>query len=84
MTGTGNNTYLCSRLLVDAGVGKPAHVDAIAGALGDEPLERVIVTHGHADHASGVPALRARWPQDGTPLPTVMLSPSAPDASTSS
>jgi ribonuclease/clavin/mitogillin len=72
MTGTGNNTYLCSGIgksgnrgasLIDAGVGAPEHIEAIAAALKGEPLERVIVTHGHADHSSGVPALRARWPQ---------------------
>ena len=48
--------------LIDAGVGAPAHVEAIAQALGGRPLQRVLVTHGHPDHASGVPALRARWP----------------------
>ena len=66
MTGRGNNTWLLDGAvpaLVDAGVGVPEHVDAIARALGDRPLARVLVTHGHADHASGVPALRARWPR---------------------
>jgi glyoxylase-like metal-dependent hydrolase (beta-lactamase superfamily II) len=65
LTGRGNNTWLLDGALpalVDAGVGAPAHVEAIADALGDRPLARVLVTHGHADHASGVPALRARWP----------------------
>jgi glyoxylase-like metal-dependent hydrolase (beta-lactamase superfamily II) len=65
LTGRGNNTWLLDGLvpaLVDAGIGAPAHVDAIADALGGRTLSRVLVTHGHADHASGVPALRARWP----------------------
>jgi glyoxylase-like metal-dependent hydrolase (beta-lactamase superfamily II) len=65
MTGAGNNTWLidgAEPALIDAGVGEAAHVDAIARALGRRSLARVIVTHGHADHASGVPALRARWP----------------------
>ena len=65
MTGAGNNTYLLEGIeptLVDAGIGTPGHIEAIAAALADRPLNRVIVTHGHADHASGVPALRARWP----------------------
>lgn len=65
MTGAGNNTYLIDGArpaLVDAGIGAPGHIDALAAALGARPLARVIVTHGHADHASGVPALRARWP----------------------
>lgn len=65
MTGPGNNTWLlmgAEPTLIDAGVGKPEHVDAIARALDGRPLARVLVTHGHPDHASGVPALRARWP----------------------
>lgn len=65
LTGAGNNTWLLDGrepTLIDAGVGVPAHVDAIAAHLGGRPLARVVVTHGHADHAAGVPALRARWP----------------------
>lgn len=65
MTGRGNNTWLLpgrEPTLIDAGVGMPGHIDAIAGALNGVPLRRVLVTHGHADHSSGVPALRARWP----------------------
>src|SRR5262245_15451780 len=65
LTGSGNNTWLldgAEPTLVDAGIGAPAHVEAVAMALGGRPLARVIVTHGHADHASGVPALRSRWP----------------------
>ena len=66
MTGLGNNTWLIDGVepaLIDAGVGVPEHIDAIAAVLGDRPLRRVIVTHGHSDHSSGVPALRARWGQ---------------------
>jgi len=65
MTGRGNNTWLldgAEPALIDAGVGESSHIDAIARALGGRPLVRVLVTHGHADHASGVPALQARWP----------------------
>jgi glyoxylase-like metal-dependent hydrolase (beta-lactamase superfamily II) len=40
----------------------PSHAAAVAAALGGRPLARVLVTHGHPDHASGVPALRERWP----------------------
>ena len=65
MTGDGNNTWLIDGrepTLIDAGVGLAAHVEAIARALDGRVLARVLVTHGHADHASGVPALRERWP----------------------
>lgn len=65
LTGPGNNTYLvdgAEPTLIDAGVGHPDHVDELARVLGGRDLARVIVTHGHPDHASGVPALRARWP----------------------
>ena len=72
LTGRGNNTYLLSNaamgqwgneaILVDAGVGVPAHLDALAAALDGRPLTQIVVTHGHSDHASGVPAIRERWP----------------------
>ena len=64
-TGPGNNTYLldgAEPTLVDAGVGNAGHVNAIAERLQGRALTRVLVTHGHPDHASGVPALRERWP----------------------
>jgi glyoxylase-like metal-dependent hydrolase (beta-lactamase superfamily II) len=65
LTGPGNNTYLfegAEPTLIDAGVGETEHVDAIAAHLNGIPLARVLVTHGHPDHAAGVPALRERWP----------------------
>lgn len=66
LTGTGNNTWLLDGrepALIDAGVGAAEHLDAIARHLGGRDLVRVLVTHGHADHASGGPALCARWPR---------------------
>ena len=63
---SGNNTWLvdgAEPLLVDAGVGEPSHLDAIARALNGRPLARVFVTHAHRDHSAGVPHLRSRWPR---------------------
>jgi glyoxylase-like metal-dependent hydrolase (beta-lactamase superfamily II) len=65
LTGSGNNTWLidgAEPTLVDAGVGSPEHLQAIGAALAGRPLARVLVTHGHPDHAAGIPALRAAWP----------------------
>lgn len=61
---TGNNTWLIpgrEPALVDAGTGRPEHVDAVAAALDGAPLARVLITHWHPDHVSGLPALRERW-----------------------
>jgi glyoxylase-like metal-dependent hydrolase (beta-lactamase superfamily II) len=47
--------------LFDAGVGRAEHLDALAATAPSGPA-RVIVSHAHSDHASGAPALAARWP----------------------
>ena len=65
LTGRGNNTWLLDGTeptLIDAGLGRSDHLEALADALKGRSLVRVLVTHGHADHASGAPALRSRWP----------------------
>jgi glyoxylase-like metal-dependent hydrolase (beta-lactamase superfamily II) len=69
MTGEGNNTYLVAgtggtAALIDAGVGQPEHLTALAEHLVAErcELHHVLVTHGHADHASGAPSLASRHP----------------------
>jgi glyoxylase-like metal-dependent hydrolase (beta-lactamase superfamily II) len=62
---TGNNTYLIPGAvptLIDAGVGNADHLDAISRALDGRDLAVVLLTHGHVDHASGVPRVRERWP----------------------
>jgi glyoxylase-like metal-dependent hydrolase (beta-lactamase superfamily II) len=62
---TGNNTWLLRGrvpTLIDAGVGNPAHLDALERALDGMPLALVLVTHEHVDHLSGAPALLDRWP----------------------
>lgn len=66
-TGEGNNTYLLGgpeAVLIDAGTGDPRHCDDLAAALARHQarLAAVFVTHGHSDHASGVDAIAARWP----------------------
>jgi glyoxylase-like metal-dependent hydrolase (beta-lactamase superfamily II) len=64
MTGEGNWTYLIGNrhpVLIDAGVGEAAHLDAIAAAAPNGP-SLVVVTHAHSDHVAGAPAIHARWP----------------------
>ncbi|MEQ1868832.1 MAG: MBL fold metallo-hydrolase [Vicinamibacterales bacterium] len=68
MTGHGNWTYLImgggSAALIDAGVGRPEHLAAIAGTLAasGSTLDTLIVTHGHNDHVNGTPHLQAAYP----------------------
>jgi len=70
MTASGNNTYLLTgpdgtAALVDAGIGHEQHLAEIASQLEAARcrLREVLVTHGHADHASGAPALAVRHPE---------------------
>lgn len=63
MTGPGNNTYLIDgadhMTLIDAGIGDAEHAGELSGYLAAhaKPLAEVLVTHVHADHASGAPHL---------------------------
>jgi glyoxylase-like metal-dependent hydrolase (beta-lactamase superfamily II) len=63
-TGGGNWTYLvpgATPVLIDAGVGNQAHLDALGAEVPAGPAE-VVVTHAHSDHASGAVVIGARWP----------------------
>lgn len=74
LTGAGNNTYLLPGLeptLIDAGTGQDTHLLALAAKLDEsnarlsqkkDLLAKVLVTHCHSDHVSGVPAIAERWP----------------------
>ena len=65
MTGSGNWTYLLpgsSPLLIDAGIGRAGHLDALFAQVPAGPAA-VLVTHAHPDHASGAPAIAARAPR---------------------
>ena len=65
-TGAGNNTWLLSGrepALIDAATGEPGHLAALDAALAGAALSRVLVTHGHVDHAAGATGLAARRPE---------------------
>lgn len=57
----GNNAYLLSGpdregvTIIDA----PGGAEAILAAVGDRPIERIVVTHSHFDHWLGFDVLRA-------------------------
>jgi glyoxylase-like metal-dependent hydrolase (beta-lactamase superfamily II) len=64
-TGDGNWTWLLRGrvpTLIDTGTGDPRHLDEVERALDGQALTQVLVTHSHGDHASGAPALAARFP----------------------
>lgn len=65
LTGDGNWTYFIDGdppVLIDAGVGTPAHLEAIDAAASARDLH-LVVTHAHSDHIAGAPAIRERRPR---------------------
>lgn len=58
MTLDGTNTYLAGGWVVDPGPDDPRHREAILAAARG-PIEGIALTHGHADHTDGAPALAA-------------------------
>lgn len=77
MTGPGTNSYLVDSpagtdvAIIDPGPALPAHLDALAAAVGGRRVRALVVTHTHADHSPGVAALRERYgaPRVGLPSP---------------
>ena len=64
-TGAGNWTYLIpgpAPVLFDAGVGARRAISRRWRPRCLPGPARVVVSHAHPDHASGAPALAARWP----------------------
>ena len=68
LTGSGNTTWLIPGrvpVLIDAGTGDERFLEHLSAALAGTRLARVLVTHGHGDHASGAAAIAARMPHVG-------------------
>jgi glyoxylase-like metal-dependent hydrolase (beta-lactamase superfamily II) len=57
LTLDGTNTYVAEGWVIDPGPDDPAHLDAVL-AVG--PVEGIVLTHSHADHAEGAPSLARR------------------------
>ena len=68
LTGSGNTTWLIPGpvpVLIDAGTGDARFLEDLSSALAGTRLARVLVTHGHPDHANGAAAISARMPHVG-------------------
>jgi glyoxylase-like metal-dependent hydrolase (beta-lactamase superfamily II) len=57
LTLDGTNTYVVEGWVIDPGPDDPAHLDAVL-AVG--PVEGIVLTHSHPDHAEGAPSLARR------------------------
>lgn len=63
LTLDGTRTYIVGRervAVLDPGSDDPAHLDAVAGVVGDGIVTSILVTHDHPDHATGAGALAER------------------------
>lgn len=64
LTLDGTRTHLVGErtvAVVDPGPDLPAHIEALAAAIGDAALSAILVTHAHPDHAPAAAALAARF-----------------------
>lgn len=62
LTGPGTNTYVIGRgevAVVDPGPDDPAHLAALLGAVVEERVTLILVTHAHRDHSALAPRLSA-------------------------
>ncbi len=63
MTYLGTNTYLLDNAdgltIIDPGPDHPAHIQDILAAAGNVPIRRILLTHGHGDHAGAASGLQA-------------------------
>jgi len=67
-TGTGTGTYIVGErevAVIDPGPDDPAHLGALAAALGDARVVAILVTHTHRDHS---PAARPLAAATGAPV----------------
>jgi glyoxylase-like metal-dependent hydrolase (beta-lactamase superfamily II) len=61
-TFTGTNSYVLGAeklVVVDPGPADPAHLSALKAAIGERPVEAILLTHTHKDHSALTPLLRA-------------------------
>lgn len=58
LTLDGTNTWIAAGWVIDPGPADTAHLEAVHAAAGGS-VAGIVLTHGHADHAEGAPALAA-------------------------
>jgi len=56
LTLDGTNTWIAAGWVVDPGPDDAEHLERVLAAAGEE-IAGIVLTHGHADHAAGAPAL---------------------------